>query len=148
MRYSFRPRRVPEKDVVVKVDGLLKQIGFESVHFSQARESNQTPGIPDRLYTKDAIGFAFWWEAKSDDGTQLWEQQQFERRMVACHHFYVKGNRRDVLDFLIVHQLWRLPAGVEARQVAGAPWKEKLETAEQYERRIQKAKERRRGVRT
>ena len=145
MRY-FRPRRVPEKDVVVKVDGLVAKVGFRAIHFSQSRESNQTPGIPDRLYFHRLTGLAFWYEGKADDGTQMWEQQLFERDAVACRQFYVKGNFRDVFDFLLAHELWKLPMGVEAKMVAGDPWKEKLETAEQYAKRIQRAKDRRRGV--
>ena len=139
MRFR-RQRRKLEEPIVQRADTLCANAGCVSIHFSQARESNQTPGIPDRLYYHVRRGIAFWYEGKAEDGVQSKEQQDFEGYAVACRQFYVRGNVRDVFDFLVAHGLWRLPPGVSIQQIAGAPWRERRETPEAYAKRCARSR--------
>lgn len=135
MRYHQRHRK-PEESIVTRGEDICLKCGCTSIHFSQARETNQTPGIPDRLYFHPATGLAFWWEAKAPDGVQQWEQQVFQALCEHSGQHYVLGGYRELFDFLHQHQLWKLPVGYTAVMFAGPLWVVKRETAEQYQRRV------------
>jgi hypothetical protein len=72
-------------------DRVLGNMNFKSIHFSQARASQQTEGIPDRKYYSEERGFTFWWEAKASDGKQSKAQAEFEQMAVACGEVYLLG---------------------------------------------------------
>jgi len=114
----MRYRRSPEKLVVARIDNLCAMAGCVSIHFSQARASNQTPGIPDRLYFHPEEGVAFWVEAKARRGRQSDAQKVFQSLTTACHTPYVLGGYREVLAFLLERHLWHLPVGVTLDMVA------------------------------
>jgi hypothetical protein len=80
-----------EKQEEAMGDRLMADFHFDSVHFSQARASNQTPGIPDRKYYRPDLGFTFWWEAKAEDGKQSKDQRAFQVRAERCGELYVLG---------------------------------------------------------
>ena len=85
--------------------------GCECVHFSQARATGQTPGIPDlRFYPPS--GPAFWVEAKAAGGRQSPAQAAFQARCARCGDPYVLGGYREVLAYLRARGLWRDPAGL------------------------------------
>ena len=67
-----------EKQVEHLGDQLMQTLGFEIVRFSMARATQQSPGIPDRLYINSTKKFAVWWEAKRAGGKQSYAQQDFE----------------------------------------------------------------------
>ena len=67
-----------EKEEERRCDDLILGAGGEAVHFSQARASKQTPGIPDRRYR--VRGVAFWWEVKAEDGQLTRDQYHFLMR--------------------------------------------------------------------
>jgi hypothetical protein len=117
-----RPRRAREKGVEAAIDQLCAKAGCVSVRFSQARATNQTPGIPDRRYyvwrrdTWNLKGpeqrLAFWVEVKAPGGRQSSAQRTFQGLCELAGDPYVLGGFREVLAFLIRHGLWKLPAGV------------------------------------
>lgn len=72
-------------------DRFMDDLGFESIHFSQARASNQTPGIPDRKYYNESLGFTFWWEAKAEDGKQSKAQRDYQVMAEKCGEVYCLG---------------------------------------------------------
>ena len=116
----YRPRRTIEKEVERRVDALCALAGCATVRFSQARATQQTPGIPDRLYFAPTHALAFWVECKAPGGRQSVAQAQFQARALACGMPYVLGGYRDVAAFLVERGLWRLPPGVTLNQVAPA----------------------------
>lgn len=63
------PRGAPEKEVEHAVDQALLQLGFDVTRISQARESNQTPGIPDRYARHPRWGLRVWIEVKAGRNT-------------------------------------------------------------------------------
>lgn len=80
-----------EKQVEAMGDRLMEQMGWRSIHFSQARASRQTPGIPDRKYYHRALGVTLWWEAKKPGGKQRPAQREFQQDAEACGEVYVLG---------------------------------------------------------
>lgn len=80
-----------EKQVEAGGDRFMADLGFDSIHFSQARASNQTPGIPDRKYFNTERGVACWWEAKAERGKQSKEQYRFQQQCEACAEVYLLG---------------------------------------------------------
>lgn len=89
--------RCSEKQVEHAGDRLMALHGFTAVRFSQARATQQTPGIPDRRYYHGAWGVALWWEAKRPGGKQRLAQRQFQVLVEACGEHYVVGD----LDALV-----------------------------------------------
>ena len=71
-------RRLVEKAIQARVDGLCALAGCTPIHFSQARASKQTPGIPDRRYYAPKGGLAFWVEVKAPNGRQSEAQRAFQ----------------------------------------------------------------------
>ena len=112
-----RGRRVSEKTVEAAVDRLCALAGCEAVRFSQARATQQSPGIPDRLYYPPVPHRPFWVEVKAEGGRQSKAQVAFQSRCAAHDERYVLGGYRDVLRYLVDVGLWRLPAGVGASDV-------------------------------
>lgn len=73
-------------------DDLMARHGYFTVRLSQARETNQTPGIPDRKYYHEGWGHTVWWEAKRQKRARTSQAQyDFERRARACGEEYVRG---------------------------------------------------------
>lgn len=117
---ALRIRRAPEKAVEAKIDDLCRTAGCVAIRFSQARASRQSPGIPDRRYYHPAPPrLAFWVEAKAPNGRQSPAQRTFQALCDLCGDIYVLGGYREVLEFLIRAELWRLPEGVTIDDVAG-----------------------------
>ena len=120
MRYRTLPRGALEKKVEQRIDELCANAGCESVHFSQARATKQSFGIPDRRYYPRE-GPAFWVEVKAEGGRQTESQAAFEDRCRRCGDPYVLGGYREVLAYLITRGLWRLPAGMAVGDVCRDP---------------------------
>jgi hypothetical protein len=72
-------------------DRFMHDLDFTSIHFSQARASQQTPGIPDRKYYSPFLGLTFWWEAKAEDGKQSEDQRKYQIMCQKCGELYVLG---------------------------------------------------------
>lgn len=72
-------------------DRFMGDLGYISIHFSQARASNQTPGIPDRKYYHVERRETLWWEAKAADGKQRKAQRVFQVMAERCGEVYVLG---------------------------------------------------------
>lgn len=93
-----------ERQVEAAGDAFMgKVLGFEIYRFSQARATQQTPGIPDRLYCAPKLGLAVWWEAKTEIGAQRVAQAAFQRIVESCGYEYVVG-RDDVLHEWAIRQ--------------------------------------------
>lgn len=88
-RLTGRP--VLEKDETRLADRAAELLGFVSVHFSQARASKQTPGIPDRLYLHPGHGIALWAELKRAGGKVSPQQERFHGWLRDCGHAVVVG---------------------------------------------------------
>lgn len=116
MRHARR-RRAPEKAVEASIDRLCALAGCTPIRFSQARATQQTPGIPDRRYYAPAARLAFWVEVKAPGGRQSADQAAFQALCDACDDPYVLGGYRAVLEFLIARGLWHLPAGISIDDV-------------------------------
>lgn len=56
-----------EKDVEAEIDRALQQLGFRVTRLSQARRTNQTPGVPDRYAQHERWGMRVWVEVKAGD---------------------------------------------------------------------------------
>lgn len=99
-----RPRRksaqIENKVVVPKGDELMALHGFRSIHFSQARATMQTPGIPDRKYYHRGRRLACWWEAKAEGGVQSEAQRQFQLDAEACGEVYLLGGVEALVQWL------------------------------------------------
>lgn len=80
-----------EKDEEKAGDELMDLYGFKSIHFSQARASHQTEGIPDRKYYHVGRKLTLWWEAKAADGEQSKVQREFQEMCEACGEVYLLG---------------------------------------------------------
>lgn len=80
-----------EKEVEHAVDGLMATCGFDVVRFSQARASQQTPGIPDRRYVHAELPVALWFEVKRPSGTWSKAQQDFAAQCQRVGEIYVVG---------------------------------------------------------
>jgi hypothetical protein len=80
-----------EKQVEHMGDRLMVTMGWEAVRFSQARATQQSPGIPDRKYYHRELGVTLWWEAKRPGGKQRPAQRAFQRMAEACGEVYVLG---------------------------------------------------------
>lgn len=85
-----RPK-LSEKDVERLCDSLMSQLGYEIIRFSQARATNQTPGIPDRKYFHAVRGRAVWFECKREGGKQSTAQRRFQLLAQLCDEDYVLG---------------------------------------------------------
>jgi hypothetical protein len=80
-----------EKQEQAMGDRLMATYRFTSIHFAQVRASMQTPGIPDRKYYREDLGFTFWWEVKAEGGKQRPAQKKFQAMCERCGEFYVLG---------------------------------------------------------
>lgn len=83
-------------------DRMMAALGFTSIHFSQARASQQTPGIPDRKYYHTGRRITLWWEAKRTKGKQSPAQVAFQEMAQACEETYVYGTHDDLATALRV----------------------------------------------
>lgn len=99
-------RRSPEKSEEHDGDELMEMLGFTSIHFSQARASRQTPGIPDRLYFRPSrsrsaapVAFKVWWEAKAPKGRQSAAQRSFQALAESCGDTVVVGPVSALVDW-------------------------------------------------
>ena len=116
-----RGPRVPEKIVERCCDQLYASAGCEVVRFSQARATQQTPGIPDRKVYHRPSGCTFWFEVKAQGGQQSKHQRAFQAMAEACGETYVLGGleaaeaqliamglaRRDGRTFTLTPGGWR-----------------------------------------
>jgi hypothetical protein len=106
------PEVAREKQEEAWGDKLMEEYGFISIHFSQARASRQTPGIPDRKYYNIDRKLTLWWEAKAGDGRQSRVQREFQAMAEACGETYILGTHLDLAGWLsgrIRKQAPRLP---------------------------------------
>lgn len=92
-----------EKNVEAIGDRMMELLGFTSVHFSQARATRQTPGIPDRKYYRGKI--TLWWEAKTSEGRQSKAQRAFQEMAEAAGEHYVLGTDDDLKAWLIAQKI-------------------------------------------
>lgn len=83
-----------EKEEHLDCDRLVIREGGARVNFSQARESEQTLGIPDARYRLG--GIAFWWEVKRADGKLSKEQDEYLRAELACNCLGGAGTADDL----------------------------------------------------
>lgn len=94
MSKHVRGTRLPqpsEKDVERLGDKLMALLGFTAWRYSQARATQQSPGIPDRFYTHPTRGLHVFWEAKRPGGKQRTSQRTFQAEVTACGLNYVCG---------------------------------------------------------
>lgn len=91
---------VREKKEEAAGDRFMAQLGYTAVRFSQARATQQTPGIPDRKYYNEEQCHTLWWEAKASDGKQSKDQAEFEQMAVACGETYVLGTALDLATWM------------------------------------------------
>lgn len=89
-----------EKQVEAAGDRLMAAHGFVAVRFSQARATNQSPGIPDRKYFHAARGLAVWWEAKAPGGKQRPAQREFQLMAEAVGETYLLGGTMALTEWL------------------------------------------------
>lgn len=92
---------VLEGRVETLCDQLAQKCGAKVLRFSHPGKTKQTEGIADRLYCFVALGFAIWWEAKSEEGDQRPGQVQFEETVTSCGHQYRVGGFGDFKAWLI-----------------------------------------------
>lgn len=78
-----------EKEVEGACDRLMAILGFKIIRFSQARETRQTEGIPDRKYYRGR--YTLWLEAKRPGGKQRKDQKKFQRYAENAGEVYVLG---------------------------------------------------------
>jgi len=100
-------------------------LGFTVIRFSQARATQQTPGIPDRLYISPERRSAVWWEAKTEIGRPSAFQVAFRALVEAVGWEYVLGTDDALMDWAVRKGFAeRLANGLRvvpvARQIAGA----------------------------
>jgi hypothetical protein len=115
-----------EKQVEHAGDLFMHMLGFSSVRFSQARATQQTPGIPDRRYyragaaAQDAPGsngkldrpLSLWWEAKRAGGRQSAFQEAFQAMVERHGEVYLCGTDEVLHDWAVEQGLVvRLPNG-------------------------------------
>jgi len=108
-----------EKQVEATGDLLMAALGFTAIRFSQARATQQTPGIPDRRYYSPDRRAAVWWEAKTEIGLPSAFQKAFRAMCESCGEEYVIGTEEALLGWVVSkgyaerigpHGLRRLPA--------------------------------------
>ncbi len=90
-----------EKQVERNCDRLMDALGWTSIHFSMARATNQTPGIPDRKYYK--ANHTFWLEVKRSGGKQSAYQAEFQRMCQEADELYCLGGEEELKAFLELH---------------------------------------------
>lgn len=93
-RKPRRAMRLPtpsEKDVERLGDKIMAMLGFTAWRYSQARATQQSPGIPDRFYTHPTRGLHVFWEAKRPGGKQRPAQRVFQTAVTLCGLQYVCG---------------------------------------------------------
>jgi len=90
-----------EKEIEHEIDLAMTDAGFHVVRFSQARASQQTPGIPDRLYLLPSSGVALWVEVKRARGKVSPAQKELHELLRASgHEVEVWRHENDAHDFL------------------------------------------------
>lgn len=118
-----------EKAIEHAGDLFMVSLGFEMLRFSQARATQQTPGIPDRRYYRPAISrenaprstrgagdksYAIWWESKTARGQQSPFQRSFQHLCQSCGEVYLVGTDTVLHDWAEREGLVRrLPNGWE-----------------------------------
>lgn len=97
-----RPNLASEKTVESRCDDLVAKIsGKEAVvRFSQARETHQTEGIPDRRYRP--FGVCLWFEVKSEkaDAQLTRHQAEFLRAELAGGELAACGTTTELVQVL------------------------------------------------
>lgn len=90
-----------EKKEETAGDRFMHDLGYIAVRFSQARATQQTPGIPDRKYYNVVKRHTLWWEAKASDGKQSKVQRDFQIMAEACGESYVLGTALDLAEWMV-----------------------------------------------
>jgi len=90
-----------EKQVEHSGDLLMSTLGFTVIRFSQARPTQQTPGIPDRRYYSPERKTALWWEAKRENGRQSAFQAAFQAMCESVGETYLVGTDSVLLDWAV-----------------------------------------------
>lgn len=80
-----------EKQVQAAVMRLYTLAGCAVYNLSQARATNQTPGLPDLYVFHPATGAAWWHEVKKPGGRPSPAQREFQARCAACGVAYLLG---------------------------------------------------------
>src|SRR5262245_25831873 len=88
-----------EKQVEHSGDLLMAALGFTAIRFSQARATQQTPGIPDRRYYSPERKTALWWEAKTEIGRQSAFQAALQAMCEAVGEIYVLGTDEALIEW-------------------------------------------------
>ncbi len=99
---SMNPRLVSEKVVEQTLDQRLGSCGFRAIRVSQARSTQQTPGIPDRRYVHREAGLALWWEVKKPGGIWSAAQQEFAEDCHRTGELYFIGGVDEMYSLLRV----------------------------------------------
>lgn len=97
-----RPARPSEKHEEEAIDKHALARGAFVYRLSQARETNQTPGLPDRYIVWPDI--AVWWEVKSATGVASQAQVRFAQQCAANGTPYGIGTAADFLDWCRLHR--------------------------------------------
>jgi hypothetical protein len=98
-------RQAPEKAEQLQIRRLFESCGFVVYNLSQARASQQTPGLPDLWLVNPATGDALWFECKAPkpNGTAKPlhpEQEQFRDECLATGVNHAWGVLADAMAWL------------------------------------------------
>lgn len=105
-----------EKTVETSGDQFMESLGFKAIHFSQPRNTMQTPGIPDRRYYNPMRDCALWWEAKTAVGYASGPQVAFRLLVEAVGEIYLIGTD-DVLHEWAIQRGWVERVGPDALRI-------------------------------
>jgi hypothetical protein len=94
-----RLARSERHDIEPAGDRFMAQMGFTSIHLSQSRATQQTPGISDRRYYNTFRRVKCWWEAKSENGKQTEAEWKFQQLVEACGEVYLLGTEQVLADW-------------------------------------------------
>ncbi len=92
------PLALTEDDVARMCDELVGHYDGGIVGFSQARATQQTPGIPDRRYRIG--GVAAWFELKAPDGRLSHVQKVFLEAELACGSVVGVGGVEELAELI------------------------------------------------
>lgn len=92
---------VLEKDEQRIVRKMALAVGFKVYWLSQARDSKQTPGLPDLWLACEATGLCAWWETKRQvGGARSTAQEEFAAECIASRIPYGFGDRYEFARWL------------------------------------------------
>ena len=116
MNHIWRKDPRNEKTVETAGDRFMASLGFKAIHFSQPRNTMQTPGIPDRRYYNPMRNCALWWEAKTEVGKASAHQVAFRLLVEGCGEIYLIGTD-EVLHKFAIDRGWVERIGPDALRI-------------------------------